>query len=407
MTWVTKSTSKDEAADAAQFLSRFAYVVIALAAPTSAVLYDLGIFVLFPIGVVSLVFAALLDPPARLGSRVFRSLTQPVVMIGLVMLAWALLSILWTPFSVAAGQHILKLSLWAVAVCLALTMTRGHARATDLYLFSYGLVLAMVAILVAYIASRQGAPIAFERMADGGTLIATTLFSAMGGLAARGRNGWARLLLVLAFVYVFALGSTPTMVALLVGFTALSFALSDLERTTRDLSWAAAAIIILAPLLVFVAKPLATLVMHAKLTQLPAPYPSLALSFAVVTQEKLRLITGHGFEALVRGLRTNVLPPDMPRGMLFEIWYELGLVGAMLAAAAAWFGFRAIGEASPRLAPYMTAALACNLTLGSLTLNLGDMDWVVGLAIAIISADVAARSQYRTTRPSAAHLAHF
>jgi len=33
--------------------------------------------------------------------------------------------------------------------------------------------------------------------------------------------------------------------------------------------------------------------------------------------------------------------------------------------------------------------------------------WTVSLAIAVISSDVAARSQYRTTRPSAAGLALF
>jgi hypothetical protein len=35
------------------------------------------------------------------------------------------------------------------------------------------------------------------------------------------------------------------------------------------------------------------------------------------------------------------------------------------------------------------------------------MTWLVLLAIAGIAIDVAARSQYRTTRPSAAPLAHF
>jgi hypothetical protein len=35
------------------------------------------------------------------------------------------------------------------------------------------------------------------------------------------------------------------------------------------------------------------------------------------------------------------------------------------------------------------------------------MLWTVSLGVAILSADVAARSQYRTTRPSAAHLALF
>ena len=40
-----------------------------------------------------------------------------------------------------------------------------------------------------------------------------------------------------------------------------------------------------------------------------------------------------------------------------------------------WFGFRRIADAPPRLAPYLAAALACNLTLGALLENFGDMLW--------------------------------
>ena len=107
------------------------------------------------------------------------------------------------------------------------------------------------------------------------------------------------------------------------------------------------------------------------------------------------------------GYITSVLPPQTPRGLLFSIWYELGVIGALIAAAGAWSGFRAIGAAPPRLAPYLAAAFACNLTLAFLSENLTDLTWVTTLGIAMIVADVAARSQYRTTRPSAAYLAHF
>ena len=46
--------------------------------------------------------------------------------------------------------------------------------------------------------------------------------------------------------------------------------------------------------------------------------------------------------------------------------------------------FRRIAGAPPRLAPYLAAALACNLTLGALIENFGDMLWTVSLGIAII-----------------------
>jgi hypothetical protein len=407
MAWISKSAPKDDATDASSFLSRLGYVILALAAPAGVALHPLAVFVLFPIGVVLLCFGALLDPPADLGARFLVALVSPITLLGLAALAWAALSTLWTPFPIAAGQHLLKLGAWGLAILLALCVPREHARATDLYLFPIGLVLLMVTILIVWLASRQGAPIDASRILDGGTVLAVMLFPVMGGLAARGRNGYARLLLIMAFVYAFAIGSTPTMVALFIGFAALSFALSDPERTATDLSWVAATVIFLAPGFTVLAEGVVRWIMRAKLPSLPAPYSSLAQATTVVTRETPRLITGHGLEAATRGVHYGDLPPQTPHSLLFQLWYDLGVVGALIAAAAAWFGFRAIGEAPPRLAPYLTAGLACNLTLAILCCDLSDMTWFTALAIAIIAADVAARSQYRTTRPSAVHLAHF
>src|SRR3954454_17658128 len=111
-----------------------------------------------------------------------------------------------------------------MSLFLVLSTTRGHARATDLYLFPIGLVVGMVAMFAAFLADKHGAEISPHRIADGAVVLVTTLFPAMGVLAARGRNGGGRLLLMAAFVYIYAIGSTTMMIALLVGFATLSFA---------------------------------------------------------------------------------------------------------------------------------------------------------------------------------------
>ena len=407
MTWTAKTAPRDDAADASQFLSRLGYVVLALAAPAGVVLYSLAIYLLFPIGVALIVLAALLDPPEGVGERMRGPVAQPPVLLGVAVFVWMAASIVWTPFPVEAWQHGLKIAGWAVGVYLAMTLTPKFARATDLYLFPIGLIILMLTIFVAFVANRHGAAIEPSRILEGGRVLVVLLFPAMGGLAARGRNGWARLLLILAFIYAFAIGSTPLVIALFVGFAALSFAVSDLGRTARDLSWIAAGLIALAPLVVLVLAPLARLMMNDKLPGLPAPYPSLALAFGFVTREWPRLITGHGFESIARGVQAGVLPAITPRGLLFQVWYELGVVGALLTAAGVWFAFRGIGRLAPRLAAYLCAALACNLTMGALDLGLSDMTWFTALGVGLIAADIAARSQYRTTRPSAENLAHF
>jgi hypothetical protein len=299
------------------------------------------------------------------------------------------------------------MALWLASLFLALSTTRGHARATDVYLFPIGLVVGMAAMFAVFVADRYGAEIPRQRIFDGAIVLVTTLYPAMGCLAARGRNGWGRLLLIAAFVFVYALGSTSMMIALLLGFAALSFAVADLGRTARDLAWIAAALMALGPLVTVITAELTRGVMNTGLSGLGDPFTTLARAQALVIHEKLLLVPGHGFEALVHALKTGLFPDTSPRGQLFAVWYELGVVGAGIAAALMWFGFRRIADAPTRLAPYLTAALACNIALGALLENFGDMLWTVSLGIAVISSDVAARSQYRTTRPSAAGLALF
>jgi hypothetical protein len=407
MTWSPNQARNDDAADAGQFLSRLGYVLLALGAPAGAVLHDLAIFVVYPVAVASFVLSALIDPPSALLTRMTRIFTQPLVMIALALVAWAGVSVMWTPFPIAAGQHLLKLSLWLISLFLVLTTARDHARATDLYLFPIGLVLGLVAMLVAFVANRYGFEIPHRRIHDGAVVLVTTLFPAMGGLAARGRNGLGRLLLMLSVVAVYALGSPSLLIALLFGFAALSFAVSDLGRTARDLAWGVAGMMALGPLAVVVVFEIVRSTMNTSLTALGGPFATLALAHAMVIHEKLLLVTGHGFESLVRALQSGLFEAGTPRGQLFAIWYELGMVGAGLAAVGIWLGFNRLAAAPPRLAPYLAAALACNLTLAALGENLGDMLWTLSLGIAVISAHVAERSQYRSTRPSATGLALF
>ena len=91
---------------------------------------------------------------------------------------------------------------------------------------------------------------------------------------------------------------------------------------------------------------------------------------------------------------------------MFTIWYELGIVGAMMAAAGVWLAFRDLDHAPPRLAPFIAAGFTAIVAFAFLHVDFTDMTTLTLIAVAFISTDVAARSQYRTTRPSAATLAN-
>ena len=401
-----RDADRDDAADASRFFSRIGYLVLGVGAPVGVVLHPIGLYVMFSIGVGLVLIAAALDAEPGFLERFRRPFYAPAFLALLAGLVWAALSMLWTPYPVAAGQHLLKLVVLLVATMLAVAAPRENAAATDLYLFPIGVVVGMGALIARALADTLAGAPGDGRLAPGAVAIAVLLFPAIGGLAARGRNGLARLLLILALCFAYIASYAPLTVALFTGYLALSFSISDLSRTARELSWGAAALILLSPLIPALAPTVAAWIFHTRLSSLPAPYPSLSVAADIFTHDKLRLITGHGFATASHGVQDRILPAQTPRALAFTAWYELGIVGAILAAAGAWLAFRSLVHAPARLAPYMAAGFSAVVALAFLNVDFTEMTTLTLIAIAIISTDVAARSQYRTSRPSAARLAN-
>jgi hypothetical protein len=402
----SRESNRDDAADASRFFSRIGYLLLAVGAPVGVVLHPIGLYVMFSIGVGLILIAAALDAEPGFFDRLMRPFLIPAFLALLAGFAWAALSVLWTPYPVAALQLLLKMSILLAATLMAAAAPRENASATDLYLFPIGVLAGMATTGALALAETVTRTPDEGRLEAGAIAIAVLLFPAIGGLAARARNGLARLLLILALCFAYIASYAPLAVAVFAGYLALSFAISDLKRTTRELAWAAAALILLSPLIPALAPTISTWIFHARLTSLPAPYPSLSVAADVFTHDKLRLITGRGFATVSRGVRDGILPPQTPRALAFTVWYELGVVGAMLAATGAWLAFRDLARAPPRLAPYMAAAFAAVVALAFLNVDFVEMTTLTLVAVAVLSTDVAARSQYRTTRPSAASLAH-
>jgi hypothetical protein len=392
--------AQDAAADAARLLQRLGYAVLAIGAPCAELLSSRAIFVFFPISVALLLVAAMLHPVRGATQAMRKALATPLAWSGLALFAWAALSLLWTPFPSATAQ-LGKLAGTALLAFLAIGVMRDHMRAGDLYLFPAGVALAMAIMLIVALAAHAGADPNDGRIGRAGVSLVVLLWPAMAGLAARGRNGLARLLLILAAVFVFAIGAPVTVAALLVGVLALSFAISDAKRTVFDLSLLGATIIVLAPLAPALAPAAARWFYHVKLSLLAEPFPPFAAAAEILLHEPMRLLIGHGFYAAVKGVETGLLPLRTPRVGLFELWYELGVIGAALGAAVVWLAFRAAGGLGARIAPYIVAALACDLTLAFLGEDFSQMWWATVLAVSAISAAAAHHSQYRTRRPLA------
>ena len=402
----SRDARRDDATDASRFFSRIGYVVLAVGAPVGVVLHPLGLYVMFSIGVGLILIAAALEAQPGFLERFMRPFGVPAFLALIAGLAWATLSILWTPYPVAAGQLTLKLSALLAATMLAAAAPRENASATDLYLFPIGVVAGM-ATMAARALSEQLKRGVGRRQARGrrrgdrrpvvpgdrGTRGARTQRS---GAAPADRRAVLRLYRQLPSAHHRGVCGLSGAVVLDLGH--------GTHRARTELG--AAALILLSPLIPALAPTVSTWIFHARLASLPAPYPSLSLAADIFIHHKLRLITGHGFATVSRGVHDGILPAETPRALAFMVWYELGVVGAMVAAAGAWLAFRDLKRAPARLAPYMAAALSAIVALAFLNVDFVEMTTLTLIAVAVISTDVAARSQYRTTRPSAANLAN-
>ncbi len=396
----------DAAGEAARLFERLGYISLALCAPGAIAVSSAAVLGLAMAGAAFLIIGAALAPEAGIGQRWRDMARSPLVLSCLALWGWAALSLAWTPFPNAGIQQLVVLAAVAFAAALILAMGREHMRAADLYLFPTGVVLALVMIAAIAILRSQGYVIESERVAQCGMAVAIMLFPAMAGLAARGRNGLARLLMIIALGFTFAIGAPATVAALLAGITALSFAVSDIRRTAMDFSLVAAALILLAPMVPAVSPALGHWFLHAKLAMLPDPFPTLAIAANSVLHEPARLFTGRGVATIAQGVESGALPVFAPRSALYQIWYELGVIGAAIAAMAAWLAYRHLETMGSKVAPYLAAALTCDLTLAFVAEDFSQLWWLITLAASAVAVAAATRSQYRTTRPSAAGLAH-
>src|SRR5580704_17013182 len=89
---------RDDAIDASRFFSRIGYVVLAVGAPVGVVLHPLGLYLTFSIGVALILIASALEAGPGFPERFMRPFLVPAFLALVAGLAWAALSILWTPY---------------------------------------------------------------------------------------------------------------------------------------------------------------------------------------------------------------------------------------------------------------------------------------------------------------------
>jgi len=178
---------------------------------------------------------------------------------------------------------------------------------------------------------------------------------------------------------------------------ALAFSIS----TARPRRMAGVLAAIFAALILFA--PLWPLILEPVLANIPGAPVNMTAAISAwaeaVRAAPFRLITGYGFTTLPAAMAGGYLS-GTPLSILFEIWFELGLLGALALAGLVATALRAAGRIERHAAPFMLGGITCALVISIWGLATLHLWWINLLGAMAISFACALKAQVREERPS-------
>ncbi|HEY8566038.1 MAG TPA: peptide ABC transporter permease [Beijerinckiaceae bacterium] len=396
-----RSAGVDPAADAAALLRRVGFATLMVVLPSLALVTRRGLVVLAPIGVALLVIASFLDGQHRpLRVTAWRLTASRAGLAAGLAALWCALSLVWTPFLSPAAERLFNIAATVGVAFAGVFALPDRMRSANLYLLPVGVGLAaLVAIGVALVVpgARDGTDEAAQNLGRGLVVLALFVWPAVAWLRSRHRDLEALgLAVAVAFAAVLGPDAMPV-IALGIGAAVYALVAAAPALGVRVTAAGMAGLLAVAPLLPFVGRPLSALILGPSH---PITH-SLAIWRRLVLSEPVRLITGHGFETALRGRFVGLLHPNAPSTLLLEVWYELGIVGALAGAVALWAAVRRAGREHPVLLPGITAAFATAYAFACLGIGTAQMWWFTALSLLVLVFVANERGQFRTTRPKA------
>jgi hypothetical protein len=389
--------SDDPAIEAARLLSRLGLILLFIISQVAPIVARQTVYFLLPIGAVLLLLSASLTPDPRRLNELRGFAATPPVIATIFFVAWTALSLAWTPFSAGPAERFAKSSATLALVAAACGLLPERTKTSNLNLLPIGAGVAAVSL--AGVAFGMTSPpirlidLDIRPLQRAGLGLALLVWPALGALAVRERWYWAVGLAAATFAACVLSEAPHVLLALGAGGLVFAVSFGRTKQVARILAYVAASAILLAPVA-------AALVHFVFAGQAPGFAKPLEVWGHILANDGARVLTGHGFGAAIYGILGHYLGEATPRSLVFEVWFDLGVLGAAALAAVAARSFIIVGRVRPALAPFLLAGLATGVAI-SITGPAAEQLWWLTLAgLDAIAFALVMRGQFRKRRPS-------
>lgn len=380
--------------DAARFLRRIAFFLLFGAAPAFSPYSKRSLMLFSTLGASMILIAAVIE-----GNRAIRfptSLSRALLVVlgaGFIYSLWSGLSLAWTPFPGESGGRYASFIMIALAAVGLIFVMPKRFSASRLYILSGGVTIGYIICLGLSLA--PSAEVNLSVVNRSLTTLALLVPPVTVWLMYRRRDVLSVMLVLMACFSNIMLGNMIAFLALVLSSAVFVAALVWPDQTRRWLAIICGLLILLSPLIPLVAAyPLKFVLGDAH--SIAALFMDW---FRVVADDPFRLLTGHGFDTIGRAASAGLIPPETPRGILIDTWYELGLVGAISLAALISALFMLSETMTRTSAAAMHASLVGAFMIGTFGGNLSQTPWLTSLALAAVAILALERGQYKTARP--------
>jgi len=391
------SRQSNLAEDASQLMMRIAHIILFVGVPVSAAFSRRGVFILMPLGLALILLAAAMNMPQGGLLRIKESFLHPPLLFIWALLAWMGLSLAWTPYFEPASERFIKTAGTLFLAACAAGALPVRIKTSYLYLLLIGLGLGSLASLISYVSGEYSGLIGhdadvslLERSALGLNLL---LWPALAAAFVRERQKLAGIFVLITALTLILVGNKVGLIALALAVVSAGLCLKNSRYIAGF--WAAlfALSLGLAPFLM--------LTLNASdMNEASGLFASLNAMADLFRIEGWRLLTGHGFDSLLRSVNNGVLPSVSPRSGVFELWYELGFWGVLAVIGLLLVLLKRSLNQSREIAPFHIGAVVYVGVLAILGQVSFQLWWITLIALLGFAFSLVARGRYRSERPA-------